>query len=336
LNHLSPEVPSGHSLSLRLAIGSIILCIRRKGHAEDWIMNDETPGSITAAHRAAEEKIADPWLMAQQEQDAFELHEHPEAYMDAASAIADSRQGAGPKSLPVDPVGAVVAAFARDHDITRTPDKFAIPAARHGAQQLRTVFVASAVLAALGLGWIGGLNWNRFFGPASVSVPLQQDFNRSAQALDSDGVTRSVIAKADREVTASAPNIGKIPSARATGVGRGPDSSQAAPPPAPTSESPVSSVARQNAVSSGPATAAVEHGSKIVARLTPTPETKPTTIEGWTVRQVVGGRAVLEGPGGILTATPGDTVPGVGKVNSIVRWGSHWIVATSRGLISTQ
>ena len=33
---------------------------------------------------------------------------------------------------------------------------------------------------------------------------------------------------------------------------------------------------------------------------------------------------------------PGDTVPGVGRVASIVRWGGRWIVATSRGLISTQ
>jgi hypothetical protein len=28
-------------------------------------------------------------------------------------------------------------------------------------------------------------------------------------------------------------------------------------------------------------------------------------------------------------------VPGVGKVDSIVRWGNRWIVATTRGLIST-
>jgi hypothetical protein len=297
-------------------------------------MNDETLASV---HRAAEEKIAHPWLMVQLEQDAFELHEHPEACVGAAPASRDSRQGAGPKSLPVDRIGTAVAAFARDHDFTRTPDKSAIPAARHGAQQLRTAFVAGAVFTVFGLGWIGGLSWNRFFGPASVSVPLQQDLNRSAHFLNSGGEKVSVIAKAGQEATATAPNIRKIPTASATAVGRGPDSSQAAPPPATASKSPVSSVARQNSVSSGPAMAAVEHGAaKIVPRPAPTLETKPTTIEGWTVREVVGGTAVLEGPGGIWRATRGDTVPGVGKVDSIVRWGSHWIVATSRGLISTQ
>jgi hypothetical protein len=68
----------------------------------------------------------------------------------------------------------------------------------------------------------------------------------------------------------------------------------------------------------------------------PVPETKPGTIEGWTVREVVGGTAVLKGPNGKWRATSGNTVPGLGKVDSIVRRGSRWIVATSKGLVSTQ
>jgi hypothetical protein len=71
------------------------------------------------------------------------------------------------------------------------------------------------------------------------------------------------------------------------------------------------------------------------AKLTPWPETRPTTIAGWTVRDVTNGTAVLEGPGGVRRATRGDTVPGVGRIESIVRWGNRWLVATSSGLIST-
>jgi hypothetical protein len=70
-------------------------------------------------------------------------------------------------------------------------------------------------------------------------------------------------------------------------------------------------------------------------KLTPTPETRPTTIEGWTLREVVNGVAVIEGPNGVWKVTPGQTVPGVGRVDSIVRWGNRLVVATSRGLIST-
>ena len=31
----------------------------------------------------------------------------------------------------------------------------------------------------------------------------------------------------------------------------------------------------------------------------------------------------------------GDAVPGVGRIDSIVRWGNRWIVATASGLIAT-
>lgn len=67
----------------------------------------------------------------------------------------------------------------------------------------------------------------------------------------------------------------------------------------------------------------------------PVPETKPTTIAGWSVREVNGETAVLAGPDHVFTARRGDAVPGVGRIDSIVRWGNRWIVATSKGLIAT-
>ena len=71
------------------------------------------------------------------------------------------------------------------------------------------------------------------------------------------------------------------------------------------------------------------------AKLVPVPETKPTTIEGWTLRDVTNGTAVLEGPNGTWRVARGDTVPGLGTVNSIFKWGDRLLVATSSGLIST-
>jgi hypothetical protein len=70
-------------------------------------------------------------------------------------------------------------------------------------------------------------------------------------------------------------------------------------------------------------------------KLSPTLETRPTTIPGWTLREVTNGTAVLEGPNGVWRVMPGQTVPSVGRVDSIVRWGHRFIVATSSGLIST-
>ena len=70
-------------------------------------------------------------------------------------------------------------------------------------------------------------------------------------------------------------------------------------------------------------------------KLVPMPDTKPTTIEGWALRDVTNGVATLEGPNGIWRVARGDTVPGLGRVDSIFQWGNRLMVATSSGLIST-
>ncbi len=64
------------------------------------------------------------------------------------------------------------------------------------------------------------------------------------------------------------------------------------------------------------------------------PEMSPTPLEGWSLREVTAGIAVLEGPTGIWRVTPGDTLPGIGKVESYIRSNGQWIVATSSGLIT--
>ena len=64
------------------------------------------------------------------------------------------------------------------------------------------------------------------------------------------------------------------------------------------------------------------------------PEIRQTPLEDWSLREVTAGVAVLEGPTGIWRVTPGDTLPGVGKVKSYIRSNGQWIVATSSGLIS--
>ena len=84
---------------------------------------------------------------------------------------------------------------------------------------------------------------------------------------------------------------------------------------------------------SSPLMAAVYEGREAMVK--PVPETRPTTIEGWTVREVRGEAIILQGPDGVRKVMRGDTVPGVGRIDSVVRWGSHWIVATTSGLIAT-
>jgi hypothetical protein len=56
-------------------------------------------------------------------------------------------------------------------------------------------------------------------------------------------------------------------------------------------------------------------------------------IRQWKVREVLNGMALLEGPRGIMGVSRGQTVPGIGRVESIARQGSRWVVATSTGVI---
>lgn len=64
---------------------------------------------------------------------------------------------------------------------------------------------------------------------------------------------------------------------------------------------------------------------------------KPTAIENWAVREVYDGIAVLEDKKRhLIEIGPGDTVPGVGRVEGIERRGRTWVVVTKQGLITQQ
>lgn len=57
------------------------------------------------------------------------------------------------------------------------------------------------------------------------------------------------------------------------------------------------------------------------------------TIEGWRLRDVANGGALIEGRGGLYEVYAGDPIPGVGRVDAIRRQDGRWVVVTPRGLI---
>jgi hypothetical protein len=64
---------------------------------------------------------------------------------------------------------------------------------------------------------------------------------------------------------------------------------------------------------------------------------KPTVIDGWAVRDVYDGAAILENRRRrIVEVGPGDTLPGVGRVEGVERRGREWVVVTRQGLITPQ
>jgi hypothetical protein len=56
-------------------------------------------------------------------------------------------------------------------------------------------------------------------------------------------------------------------------------------------------------------------------------------LEGWVLRDVSRGGAVIEGKHGFYEVYAGDPVPGLGKVDAIRRENGRWVVVTTKGLV---
>jgi hypothetical protein len=63
------------------------------------------------------------------------------------------------------------------------------------------------------------------------------------------------------------------------------------------------------------------------------PAGKVGAVEGWVVRDVHRGTALIEGRMGLIEVDQGDVVPGLGRVDAIRRQDGRWVVVTSKGLI---
>jgi hypothetical protein len=190
------------------------------------------------------------------------------------------------------------------------------------------IVVGLLTVTVLGLMWIGGSNWIRVPAPtptpavsrftAPVATPIPSSLPGPAPG-PSDPIQAST--KGDR-----------LPVSIADLVAR--ESTPKVLPKAPESTKLHAPTPTKDLLIARPQTQPQrEEPARRIT--TPVPETRPATIPGWTVREVVGDSAVLEGPQGARRVARGESVPGLGKVETIVRWGNRWIVTTERGLIST-
>jgi len=182
-----------------------------------------------------------------------------------------------------------------------------------GDRARAAVLVTAALVASFGLGWAGGLNWPQFASELGL-VEVAQKETPSPRISEARSSGRIEGARKTASASDSPAIVGSIPKP-----------STLLPGGARLSAGPASQA------NAGPSAVAIAMRQPLVAA----PETKPATIPGWTVVDVRDGTAVLEGPDGIRMAARGDTVPGLGRVESIVRWGSRWVIATASGLVAT-
>ena len=56
-------------------------------------------------------------------------------------------------------------------------------------------------------------------------------------------------------------------------------------------------------------------------------------MEGWALRDVDHGSALIDSRQGMFEVYAGDNVPGLGRIDAIRKQDGHWVVVTSKGLI---
>ncbi|MBK5961091.1 hypothetical protein CCR97_23215 [Rhodoplanes elegans] len=82
-----------------------------------------------------------------------------------------------------------------------------------------------------------------------------------------------------------------------------------------------------------PAPVAVASADMTTASLGDPRPPAPPVVSGWVVRDVRRGIALIEGRYGLVEVETGDTLPGLGRIESIRKQDGRWLVVTSRGII---
>jgi len=117
------------------------------------------------------------------------------------------------------------------------------------------------------------------------------------------------------------------PAAKLAKLSEAVDKLRAAPPAAPVPVAAVAPVAPKEVTGSiAPAAATPAAAPKVeVARL--------PAVEGWVLRDVGYGAALIESRRGTYEVYAGDMIPGLGRIDAVRRQDGHWVVVTSKGLI---
>jgi hypothetical protein len=209
----------------------------------------------------------------------------------------------------------------------------------------RVAALAAVIMLAAAAGAIGG----------ALATAGLGHFSGEAPKVASNRVLEDTISRLDTEVAAlrtsleqaskhSASQIGKTsdrldkvekaqaePAAKLARLSEAVDklrtASTAAPAPAPVA-------------AAAPAAPKETTGSIQTANAGPVPVPAPKpevarlpTVEGWVLRDVGNGSALIEGRQGIFEVYAGDPIPGLGRIDAIRKQDGRWVVVTSKGLI---
>jgi hypothetical protein len=247
-------------------------------------------------------------------------------------------------------------AIAPDHEApNNNPPKIEVDATRTNAPRKRGFAAMAAVaLLAMAAGAIGGglaatgLNYAADAGEVAAGNPTLEasiaridaeivglkaglesttktgtnQYNKTSDRLDK--IEKAQVEPAARLAKLS-DAVEKLraaaPAALAAAPAAGKESTGSITPPNGTAALPVPAAAPAPAASPAPPAS-------------PKPEAAHLpTVDGWVLRDVRHGGALIEGRSGLYEVYAGDPVPGLGRIDAIRKQDGHWVVVTSRGLV---
>ncbi|MCK1473993.1 hypothetical protein IVB27_03995 [Bradyrhizobium sp. 197] len=213
-----------------------------------------------------------------------------------------------------------------------------------GKRRLSAMAAVVAIAASVGAisGALATAGMMHFASPAPAQVADISALESSVARIDADVVAL----KANVEHT-SKTGLGQFnrtndrldklekaqaePMAKIAKLSESVDKLRATPPAAPTQAA--------AAVPARETTGSIAPNQVATAAAAPAPAAPKTeigrlpTVEGWVLRDVSNGGALVEGRNGLYEVYAGDPIPGVGRVDAIRRQDGRWVVVTSKGLI---
>ena len=218
--------------------------------------------------------------------------------------------------------------------------------------------MAAVVALATVAGALGGALATAGVGKLMAGGPAQESAQASVQAPAKDSALEASVARLDAEIVAlksslehnsrtttgqlnkASDRLDKVEKAQAEPAAKLAKLSEtvdklraaqasattAAAAPAPAKEV-TGSIPQQAAAAAAPA-------APPASGAPPKPEVaRLPTVEGWVLRDVANGSALIESRRGMYEVYAGDPIPGLGRVDAIRRQDGHWVVVTSKGLI---
>jgi hypothetical protein len=226
--------------------------------------------------------------------------------------------------------------------------------AEGSAGKRRIGAMAAVVALATVAGALGGALATAGVGKLMAGEPAQESAQASVQASAKDSALEASVARIDAEIVAlksslehtsrtttgqlnkASDRLDKVekaqaePAAKLAKLSETVDKLRAAQPTtaaaAPAAAKDITgSIPQQVAAVTPPASAQPAPPKPEVARL--------PTVDGWILRDVANGSALIESRRGMYEVYAGDPIPGLGRVDAIRKQDGRWVVVTSKGLI---